>query len=85
MSGVTLLVAVQSAKQRIRDLAKSDSARLDAEILLAHALQKNRSYLYTWPEKVLTPEQLERFDTLLTQRLSGQPIAYIIGHKEFWA
>ncbi len=62
----------------------SDSPRLDAEILLAHCLQKPRSYLYTWPERIPEQQQLDEYSTLLQQRFSGQPIAYLIGYREFW-
>jgi len=65
--------------------AISDSALLDAEVLLCHVLEKNRSYLRTWPEKQLTNEQLGQFVHLLEQRQQGQPIAYITGTREFWS
>lgn len=63
----------------------SDSARLDAEILLAHALQKPRSHLFAWPEKIPTPAQQARFLALAKQRAAGQPVAYLTGHQEFWS
>lgn len=62
-----------------------DSARLDAEILLSHVLQKPRSHLFAWPEKIPTVEQYTRFVALTEQRASGQPIAYLTSHKEFWS
>ncbi|MCF7969594.1 MAG: peptide chain release factor N(5)-glutamine methyltransferase [Methylococcaceae bacterium] len=65
--------------------AISDSALLDAEVLLCHVLEKNRSYLRTWPEKQLSNEQLGQFSHLLEQRQQGQPIAYITGTREFWS
>ena len=63
----------------------SDSARLDVELLLARALGKDRTFLYTWPEKELTEQEGKRFDALLSQRMQGKPIAYILGEKEFWS
>ncbi len=63
----------------------SDTAFLDAEVLLCHALKKNRSHLRAWPEKALLLEEYNKFQQLLNQRLRGQPIAYIIGKKEFWS
>ncbi len=63
----------------------SDSPQLDAAVLLCHALQKPRSYLFTWPEKELLDEQLAAFDALLARRLVGEPVAYIIGEREFWS
>lgn len=62
----------------------SDSARLDAELLLAHCLNKPRSYLFTWPEAEPDRTQLHCFERLLQQRLSGQPVAYLLGYREFW-
>lgn len=61
------------------------SARLDSEILLAHCLQKERSYLMTWPELELDQQQLDCFHELVRKRLQPQPIAYLIGEKEFYS
>ncbi len=61
------------------------SARLDSEILLAFCLQKERSYLMTWPELELTQQQLECFQGLIRKRLQPQPIAYLTGEKEFYS
>ncbi len=63
----------------------SDSALLDAEVLLCLALGKPRSHLRAWPDKPLQPEQLSAFNALLEQRQNGTPIAYITGHREFWS
>ncbi|MEL7293781.1 MAG: peptide chain release factor N(5)-glutamine methyltransferase [Pseudomonadota bacterium] len=63
----------------------SDSPSLDAAVLLCHALDKPRSFLLTWPEKVLSDEQREHFQSLLERRLKGEPVAYIIGEREFWS
>lgn len=65
--------------------AVSDSARLDIELLLCHILQKNRTYLFTWPDKTLSPEQHEQFIQLFNRRKSGEPIAHILGQREFWS
>ncbi len=63
----------------------SASPLLDAQLLLAHALQKAHSYLLTWPES--TPSQAEQalFEEYLQQRRKGIPVAYILGYKEFWS
>lgn len=63
----------------------SDTPRLEAEILLAHVLQKPRSYLYTWPDARVTTSQWQHFKTLLTRRCRGEPMAYITGYREFWS
>lgn len=66
-------------------LSISDSADLDVEVLLCHVLEKNRSYLRAWPEKILNKTQLGQFKQLLKLRQLGQPIAYITGTREFWS
>ncbi len=65
--------------------AVSDSARLDAEILLSRSIDMPRSYLFAHPEDVLDDAAFERFSTLLQRRLGGEPMAYIMGTREFWS
>ncbi len=68
------------------DLLKivSDSPKLDGEILLLSVLKKDRGYLYTWPEKELSPDQLQQAQQLLQLRQQGEPVAYILGRRDFW-
>jgi release factor glutamine methyltransferase len=68
---------------RIDDV--SDSARLDAEILLARAIDMPRSYLFAHPEDAIDDAAIERLEKTVQQRLSGEPMAYITGIKEFWS
>jgi release factor glutamine methyltransferase len=63
----------------------SDSALLDAEVLLCYVLKKPRSHLRAWPEKELGSVQYKHFQALLKQRQQGKPIAYIVGSREFWS
>ncbi len=65
--------------------AVSDSARLDAELLLAHTLQQSRTWLYTWNDKALSAEQQQTAAQLLQRRLRGEPVAYILGQRDFWS
>jgi release factor glutamine methyltransferase len=65
--------------------AVSDSARLDAEILLGRCIDMPRSYLFAHPEDVLDDAAFARFESLLKRRLGGEPMAYIMGTKEFWS
>ena len=65
--------------------AHTDSAKIDSEILLAFVLKKNRAYLFAWPEKEIPATANERFKQLILQRQKGQPIAYLVGTKEFWS
>lgn len=66
-------------------LPDSPSARLDAELLLAAALGKPRSFLRTWPERVVDREARERFEGWLVRRRAGEPVAYILGRQGFWS
>jgi release factor glutamine methyltransferase len=52
--------------------------------LLAHILDVDRATLYAHPEQVLTPEQAQRYEALLARRAKGEPIAYLVGHREFY-
>ncbi len=67
------------------DLADSPSASLDAELLLAAALGKSRSYLRTWPEREPSAEQQTAFAGMLERRRAGEPVAYILGQQGFWS
>jgi release factor glutamine methyltransferase len=60
------------------------SARLDSELILAHTLRKTRSYLHAHPEEELSDRSIEIASARLSLRLERVPVAYIIGHKEFY-
>lgn len=66
-------------------LPDSPSARLDAELLLAAALGKPRSFLRTWPERVVSREARDLYDRYLARRVAGEPVAYILGRQGFWS
>lgn len=61
--------------------AVSDTPRLDAELLLAHALGIERGDLLLDPERFTVPDA---FATLMARRLDKEPVAYILGHRDFW-
>jgi release factor glutamine methyltransferase len=73
-------------KEATRRLKYADipSARLDAELILAHTLRKNRTYLHAHIDQSLTERELEIAEARLTLRVDRVPVAYIIGHKEFY-
>jgi release factor-specific protein-(glutamine-N5) methyltransferase/tRNA threonylcarbamoyl adenosine modification protein (Sua5/YciO/YrdC/YwlC family) len=85
---------VETRPQRVQPLlaqasarliaAGSETARLDAEVLLAHVLGVDRSTLSAHPEAVLTTGQLDAFEHHLGRRETGEPVAYIRGLKEFY-
>ena len=60
-----------------------ESARLEAEILLAHVLKVGRLYLYINPEQELTQDQIDSYNKLIQRRSEHEPTAYIVGHREF--
>ena len=70
---------------RSGDDLPGDSARRDSEILLGHCLSKPRSWLYTWPEREVPASQADHFKQLLDERRRGQPVAYLVGRREFWS
>lgn len=59
-------------------------AALEAQTLLAHTLKKSRTYLLAHPEANIDPINTTSFTALLKRRLSGEPIAYILGQREFF-
>jgi release factor glutamine methyltransferase len=61
-----------------------DTPKLDAEILLARVLDKPRSYLMTWPEKMPGQEQAAQFHRWTARRAASEPVAYILGDQEFY-
>ncbi|MBE7551292.1 MAG: peptide chain release factor N(5)-glutamine methyltransferase [Anaerolineales bacterium] len=61
-----------------------DTPRLDAEVLLAHNLGRERTWLYLHPSDSLDENQEKQFEELLHRREQREPVAYIIGHKEFF-
>lgn len=65
------------------EAAGIDTARLDAEVLLAYVLNSRRLALYVHVAKELTDEQIKRYENLIHRRLDRVPVAYLVGHKEF--
>ena len=70
---------------REAQLPDSPTARLDAELLLAAALGKSRSFLHTWPERIVPTEAAKAFVANLQRRRDGEPVAYILGSQGFWS
>lgn len=79
-------ISIAQCLRRAGELeSSSDSARLDIELILCHLVQKNRTWLFTWPEKTLTSDQQQLFEEYVQRRKSGEPIAHILGQREFWS
>jgi release factor glutamine methyltransferase len=65
--------------------ATSDTPELDAEVLLAHALGSNRARLQSHSDAAPSDAERASFEHLLARRMAGEPVAYILGCKEFWS
>lgn len=63
----------------------SDLAPLDAQVLLAHCLGRSRAYLLAWPDAPLNDAQRECHAALAARRRAGEPVAYLVGSREFWS
>lgn len=66
-----------------QQLGNSDSADLDARLLLARVLGRSRTWLHAWPEAGVEAEQVARFHELIAARREGRPVAYLLGEREF--
>ncbi len=80
----TILKLIRWTDERFRKEGLPTS-RLDAEVLLAESLGMDRVGLYTHFDQPLQPEELARFKKLIQRRMAHEPLAYIIGKREFWS
>lgn len=78
------IAALLQWTERFFSEKKLDSPRLDAQILLAHALNCRRTDLYVRHDDIPTEEQRSRFRELVRKRAAGVPVAYLVGTKEFF-
>lgn len=78
----TIQSALTEATRRLADV--QTTPRLDAQVLLCEAMQIEPVTVYSHPERELNASEEERFQSWLARRLQGEPIAYILGHKEFY-
>lgn len=74
--------ALASAAGRLRQ-ARSPTPRLDAEVLLAHVLDRDRSWLLAHPEAPTSEADVDGYRTLVDRRAAGEPVAYLRGFKEW--
>ena len=88
MKPMTPAPTIASARRALKELLAQtgiDSADADARLLIAHALDIERTTVLTHGERVLTPEEIKKIDALTARRLNREPVARIIGAKEFWS
>ncbi len=79
----TVISLLRETIQRLT-VAACDTPRLDAELLLAYTLNKDRSWLYRYPDYALKAEQITSFLSLLKRRVQREPMAYIVESKGFF-
>ncbi|MDZ4350165.1 MAG: peptide chain release factor N(5)-glutamine methyltransferase [Xanthomonadaceae bacterium] len=80
----TLVSVGQSLREATAQLP-GDSPRLDAELLMVHALGRSRSWLFGHTDDRVPPESLAAFESLMGRRCAGEPVAHILGQREFWS
>ena len=76
---------VLAQAQSYLSIKNIDSPRLSAQLLLAHVLGCSRTDLYTRPDRLLNPDEYKLFFELIDRRAQGEPVAYILGQKEFYS
>lgn len=80
---MTISQCITNASSRLSQV-EIPTARLDAELLIAHVLQKSRSWLIANGDVEIDTKTASQVNRLLARRLAREPIAYILGHKEFY-
>lgn len=75
----------QWLREAISQLQSSDSPRRDAEILLGFVTGKSRTFILAFGETRLTAGQQQQLDALLARREHGEPVAHLVGVREFWS
>ena len=79
----TLKTLLERGRDRLATM--SQSARLDAELLLGHVLEAGRAELYAHPERLIDAEQEREYARLIDERSRGKPVAQLTGRREFWS
>ncbi len=80
-----LLAAVESLNKDAIAHATDNTSRLDAEVMLCKAAGISRTELFTHPEAPLSNSEIDTLSDMLSKRLAGMPVAYIVGQREFWS
>lgn len=79
----TVGMALNSATQRLKE-AQVEGAWLDAQVILAHTLGVNRAWLFAHGEEEMSARKAARFTDYIARRIAHEPVAYLVGHKEFY-
>jgi release factor glutamine methyltransferase len=86
MSSISIQAILQDHSKQLEAALNLDSssARIEVQCLLQEVLEVNRAHLLTHPEQSLTADQHVRYMALLDRRMGGEPIAYLVGEREFY-
>lgn len=81
---------IMIVKEMIRNIScqlvmYSETPNLDAEILVGHIFKKSRAELFAYSEIRVRPTQKKQLSDCVSRRVAGEPVAYILGEKEFWS
>ena len=76
---------LQQATQALNQANPTENGRTDAQVLLQFVTQKSRAFILAFGETRLDEKTQEKLTALLSRRLQGEPIAYLLGEKEFWS
>ena len=83
MGNCTIAALVKEGCASLNQLG--DPARLEGELLLAHALGQPRTFIHAWPEERVASPTVQLFRNLLQRRRQGEPLAHLTGQREFWS
>jgi release factor glutamine methyltransferase len=79
------VTSVRSLLAQMRATLAGDEAAREAEILAAHALGRDRAWLFAHADDSVDAARLDAAMSLTNRRTSGEPVAYLTGHREFWS
>ncbi|MEK7105218.1 MAG: peptide chain release factor N(5)-glutamine methyltransferase [Patescibacteria group bacterium] len=82
---MTIVESLTWANNKLKDESSVDAPMLDAQLLLAFVLDVSKNYLFTHFGQELTDDQMKRFESLMDRRRHHEPLAYILGWKEFYS
>ncbi|APD85898.1 protein-(glutamine-N5) methyltransferase, release factor-specific [Alteromonas sp. Mex14] len=74
----------QALAWAVQQLEGGESPSVDAKVILANILEKSQTFLFTWPDKTLDALQVTHFENAIARRKKGEPVAYIVGKRDFW-
>ena len=74
----------QALAWAVQQLEGGESPSVDAKVILANILEKPQTFLFTWPDKTLDALQVTHFENAIARRKKGEPVAYIVGKRDFW-